>query len=356
MQQLVYHAREYLEGLRGRPVVADCAVALELCTLTWQQEQAVRVHMHAYIRAHKANTLDLELLSFQGTRGAHVSEASAGIGDSRVATTKASAACYYVCAPKLGHICHYTTSQPHVDFQVKDAWITKLYATGKLTVGDATQEYLLAVSGAERNIRQLQYVEMRRKEQDELARRAKAMEVVASASSPFREISTVSDWLRTFDTVQDRYKFLVLDGPSCMGKTRFAKSFAAPGRALYCDCSNSNPPDLRSFSVLNYDVVILDEMAAHDAIKYKKLLQASMDVCKLGCSPTQQHAYDVYVSGIRFVIATNTWRSDLSRMIMQDVEWLTKNSVYVLVTSPLWVDDKASSSASSMPLLPVADR
>ena len=49
-----------------------------------------------------------------------------------------------------------------------------------------------------------------------------------------------------------------------------------------------------------------------------------MDICNLGCSPTQQHTYDVYVARVRFAVATNTWRADLQRMTVMDAAWLMK--------------------------------
>ena len=78
-----------------------------------------------------------------------------------------------------------------------------------------------------------------------------------------------------------------------------------------------------------------------------------MDVCKLGCSPTNQHAYDVYVAGVRFVIATNDWAADVQAMKHGDAEWLTRNSVYVQVYKPLWLAPSSMAAQSSGPILPL---
>ena len=42
----------------------------------------------------------------------------------------------------------------------------------------------------------------------------------------------------------------------------------------------------------------------------KKLPQAPSTKCRLGCSKTNCHAYDVFVSGVAMMIAPNTWQSE----------------------------------------------
>jgi len=226
--------------------------------------------------------------------------------------------------------------EPHIHYQVKDTWVTTLYCLGKIIGPVAVEQYLLCVVNAERNVRQVEFVERRRLAGLLDKRRLIDMQVVQQESHPFWSIPQVEAWGALFLHKKDRYPFLVLDGPSCMGKTRFAKSLVPAGRLFYCDCSNGIPPDLRDSSVLLHDSILLDEMSGSAAIQYNKLLQASVDPCKLGCSPTQQHTYSVYVSGVRLVIATNTWRADLLELSQEDHEWLSRNSVYVSVTVPLW--------------------
>ena len=108
-------------------------------------------------------------------------------------------------------------------------------------------------------------------------------------------------------SVRHRYPFLVLDGPSSVGKTRFAASLTAPFRFVYCDCSNGAYLDLHGLDSESHDAILLDEMGLERAVALKKLLQAGPDICKLGVSPTMVHAYSVYSYRMRISIATNTW-------------------------------------------------
>ena len=64
-----------------------------------------------------------------------------------------------------------------------------------------------------------------------------------------------------------------------------------------------------------------------------------MDV-RLGCSTTNCHAYDVFVSGVAMMIASNTWRSELEALKRdEDRQLLKDNSIVVEVGSqPLWLE------------------
>ena len=75
-------------------------------------------------------------------------------------------------------------------------------------------------------------------------------------------------------------------------------------------------------------------------LRQKKLFQAPPTTVRLGCSTTNCHAYDVFVSGVAMIIASNTWVTELKQLARkEDAEWLRKNSIVVEVGSkPLWVD------------------
>lgn len=75
------------------------------------------------------------------------------------------------------------------------------------------------------------------------------------------------------------------------------------------------------------------------AVSLKKLLQCGPDVCKLGTSPTMVHSYSVYTFRMKMIVATNTWAAELSKLPDVDRAWLEQNGVYVLVESPLWMED-----------------
>ena len=121
---------------------------------------------------------------------------------------------------------------------------------------------------------------------------------------PYVELPIVTQWSRQYDLVLGRYNFLVLDGESCFGKTKFAFSLSPIHRTFYCDCT-SGVPDLRSFDSEKYSAIVLDELSPKQAVVLKKLLQASNEPVVLGVSPTMVSSYTVHVWRARIIVSTN---------------------------------------------------
>ena len=165
------------------------------------------------------------------------------------------------------------------------------------------------------------------------------MRCLSSQMRPCRTLAEVEAWEASFETVQFRYNFLVLDGPSKMGKTLFCRSRALgnPDSLLEIDCAGADTPDLTHYVFGKHTMVLCDEGSAEMVLRYKKLFQASASYTRLASSRTNCHAYDVWAHRVRFVITSNRWWRELARMPAEDSAWLWHNSVYVFVDAPLWL-------------------
>ncbi len=119
---------------------------------------------------------------------------------------------------------------------------------------------------------------------------------LAQRQLPFRKVPEVEEWVRSFQEVKYRYKFLVLTGPSQMGKTQFAHSLA-PGKTLELSMCGAVAPDLRSYSYWDHDVILFDEVSPSQILSQKKLFQAGHGPIKLGSSQTNSLTYDVWLHG-----------------------------------------------------------
>ena len=82
---------------------------------------------------------------------------------------------------------------------------------------------------------------------------------VSGAFRPFRYLPEVVSWLATFQRMVGRYKFLVLEGLSQLGKTQFAVSSANPGRSIIMNCSGATEADFRRYRSEIVDVILFDE-------------------------------------------------------------------------------------------------
>ncbi len=347
---------DHFQNLIATNKIKQFVVAQEICGTTWSTDSEVRVHFHAWIKKGPGFTVQLEDLCWLGS-APYVNQSALeffGGRGSRSATASYSGA-FYLQVDKIGAVRQQGTVMPFTGYHVKDYWITTMLTSQKITFDTARSLYVQCLVRAENNVRQLDYVE--RMTLDMLAARDKeaAEADILKSEVAFKSIPEVEAWRMQFSTVRSRYLFLVLDGPSRTGKTRFAYSLSPPPTSemaspttpslssppgsrqhvYYADCSGGLP-DLRNFRRKQHRILVLDELHPKNAVLLKKIMQASNDEAIMGASPTMQHAYRVNSYQTMIVVTTNTWASGCEKMPIFDVDWLKANSVYVRVTSPLW--------------------
>ena len=92
----------------------------------------------------------------------------------------------------------------------------------------------------------------------------------------------------------------------------------------------------------NHKGILFDEATCSMVLAQKKLFQAPAVYVRLGCSTTNCHAYDVFVSGVALMISSNTWVTEHAALKREaDRNWIANNSILVDVGSePLWVEAK----------------
>jgi hypothetical protein len=155
---------------------------------------------------------------------------------------------------------------------------------------------------------------------------------------PPRRIPEVDEWLRAYSKPAMRYKFLVLEGPSSVGKSQFVKTLSPTGRIFEADCSGPcREPDVRGFSVLLHDILFFDEASAELVLANKKLFQAGSSWVQMARSSTNCHSYRIWAWRVKMVVCSNRWTIELAALPHADASWLTTNSVHVQVSAPLWV-------------------
>ena len=134
-----------------------------------------------------------------------------------------------------------------------------------------------------------------------------------------------------------RYEFLVLDGPSKLGKTQFAKSFVdSAEQLLELNCAAGHEPDLRGFRYGHHTLVLFDEIRASIVAQQREMFQACAAEVQLGCSATNCHSYTVFLFRVKLVLCSNSWVRSLRDLCEEDQAWLRENMVYVEVKEPLW--------------------
>ena len=321
-------------SLKSKGILSEYGVSLELCCKTLA-EGVIRLHLHAWVLlpGPYKNVHGLNKFTFRGSEP-YVSSFLL-TASSRGQMSKYAGA-FYVFVPKIGSIKQMFTKVAFKDYMINERWITTLLVAKKITPQTAHHMYLLACSSAQINIRNLDFITRQEQERQEDIERL-AMEVlIREKQLPFRKIPEVEEWLQQYDDIQDRYKFLVLDGPSQMGKTRFAASLTSVEKFFYLDCSSCIMPDMRSFNRRHHQVVLFDEIKATTVVSVKKLFQSSIDVVSLGSSQTNMNLYRIWCHRTKMICASNRWAAELRSLDAPDREWLEKNTVYIFVDRPLW--------------------
>ena len=154
-----------------------------------------------------------------------------------------------------------------------------------------------------------------------------------------RSYPKVQAFLNQFKKPRHRYRFLVLAGPSRVGKTAFARSLCGPGmEILEVNCSSGAEPDLKAYRFRRHEVVLFDEIEAEQVAAQRKLFQAQATPVQLAYSATNCHSYEVFVWRKKLVLASNNWHSSLNLVCVPDREWFQANSIVVDAVEPMWYE------------------
>jgi hypothetical protein len=227
------------------------------------------------------------------------------------------------------------TVRPWIDFAVRDTWITSMYAADKIIFKEARAAYVRTVHRAAQNVQQLEFCNRERQKVALHEKRRRIEEELRETFHPWKVVPEVSRWERQYEQKLGRYLFLVLDGDSFCGKTKYAIGLQPLGSTFYCDCT-AGTPDLRDFDGDRFSTILFDELTAKEAIKLKKCLQASNEPSMLGVSPTMMSAYEVHTWRTRIIVSTNLWKSGVKKLKKLDRDWIEKNSIYIAVKEALW--------------------
>ena len=164
-----------------------------------------------------------------------------------------------------------------------------------------------------------------------------AVEGLRAERCAFRVVKEVEEWDASYDVLAERYKFLVLEGPSRTGKTAFARSKCPRGQLVYeVNCSAGGEPSLRDYRFGRDGLILLDEIEPGAVAAQRKLFEAGTAVVQLCTSRTDIHVYNVFVHRVRIVCTSNNWTSSFAQLSANDQAWLKANSVYVYCGEQMW--------------------
>ena len=254
----------------------------------------------------------------------------------------------YVSAPKIGHL--YDWGNVELKWSsIHPNLITKIFAEGKMTAIHARKCYLNCVVNCQHNITSLEYVIQNRMEDACVAYMNKVKENLAKKKFPRKYIDVVEEtWLPSLlDKDLGRRKFLVLDGPSKVGKTEYARALADGDEYFFqADCSGQEHPNVKGLSWWRHRIALFDECSVKVVLKNKRLFQGSHYGGSVGNSSTNMYQQTVNTWGVGIIVATNNWAYEISKQRPDDIEWLWSNCYYVNEQDKLYVEPEGERTFS----------
>lgn len=307
--------------------VTESSLQMELST----PSEEIRVHLHKYFSLSKAADWTVTThLSFKDSRP----NLQMNRGRGKQQEKSANRGHYYAAAPKSSRIFSLSTKKPHVDYTVDPSWPTALWSQRKMSHDNYRSEIVQGRQQVVSRLRNLDAVVRAEKDMLEGEERRAALKSLPVYKP--RRLPEVQRVMATLKESKYRYPFLVLCGPSGLGKTEYVKSLYGPEATYECDCSSTLTPDLTGFDRNIHKAVLFDEATPQLVLQNKKLFQAHVSPAVLGQTTTGCFSYKVWLWQRLLVVGTNTW--DVAGLNPAEQAWLKANSIVVWVRDRLYTD------------------
>jgi hypothetical protein len=249
---------------------------------------------------------------------------------------------FYLQFEKVGSLFRHTNFEKHKDFAVPPRYIKNQLSKGKMELRVAQQESMLS----RQNVRSshVEY-EFQRFLAVQISNEKRAGEVARMLIEHRREFvsspASVMEWMDQYSTANwgrmERFKVLVLDGPSRTGKTSWAQSFFGMTSTFVIDCQNKDTPALREYALAGrdkYRAIVFDEGNWQLIHNNKKLFQAGNEPITMAQSPTQQFTYSLWAYAVPMIVCSNNFWTDVTE---EAVKYLNANIVFVSVQDQVYL-------------------
>ena len=311
------------------------AYAIELCPTTLVDSGHARLHLHLFVYSdlrHRFSITDFTFLQIRPYWHRTL------WGESLLRHRNRWSAFFYVAVQKKGYVAGAASHTAFRDYGVQVQWIFNLYQASKISADYAKRLVSNIPGRAQHAVSEIDFCEGRRISAAVADLQAAAEATLRRSLLPFRHVPEVDVWQQQYQTDAHRYSFLVLEGPSCTGKTQFARSLCPSGKRVFeINCGADAEPALQGFNPIEYGLVLFDEVRPATVARQRKLFQAGLAEIQLGCSATNAYMYKVCVYKTRLVCCSNDWSQYLRELDASSRQWILNNSVHVPCMQPMWL-------------------
>ena len=273
---------------------------------------------------------------------------------------------YYCQAEKIGQVINESTVPKFVKLFPDVRMVTSLWRHRKMTTAACKAEALLTRDKVPSTLTMLDAT-MALEYSAELERDAATADSVWK-SCPFKEPTPGElEWLRQhvilaskpsmkmyraakYVSLEDaamarnlrRYRFVIYDGPSRMGKTELACSWFGTNNTLVCNAQDCTTPNMRPILSGKYLAVLFDEGDWRLCYLNKTMMQASSRPVELGQSQCNDRSYQILLYKMPLIVCSNDFWAGCDNIAAR--EWIELNSIYIRIESEVWVRPAAAES------------
>ncbi|CAE7672268.1 unnamed protein product, partial [Symbiodinium sp. CCMP2592] len=192
---------------------------------------------------------------------------------------------FYLTPLKTGAILHATNAPPFKSYAVSPEWITSMWQGDKLSPESAKELYLKCKKHVKQYCDNVTSQVQMTQQSNLQERQAAAQAALLRMHRPRVYLEPVEqEFLPQFQVDAFRRRFLVLDGPTKLGKT--TSSLAGPEHTLELNCASSMEPNLRDFNNDVHRAIVFDEASCAMVLRHKKLFQGGVQPLELASSNT----------------------------------------------------------------------
>ena len=318
--------------------IIDWAASMELCMTSWQDENTIRIHMHmCWKSSHRIRCKNGTAFVFRKA----VPHLSSTIATLQARVSGSWCGLYYLMCPKIGLIESTGSKQPFLQFPVNGDWVFSMLQSQKMELKDARTEIIKCGKGLVRKLADLDKLTQMKMELSLEHRISEVQTEIAKTNLVFKKYDLIENWKeKSMQPFQRRKKFLVMEGPSGVGKTEYVRALFGADALLELNAANcGRSPDLRQFNAIKHKVVLFDEAPVELVLENRKLFQAPACWIDLGHSPTGMSVYRVFLNDACLVIASNRWQEQLQALAsLSDRHWIEANQVLVVIKEKMFLE------------------
>ena len=317
------NGRSFLVTYQGDEVDLDDLQKLdfwqEVLEYSWAIERGARGHTHLFIvTKEKQREVDATVLKYNDK----MPNIEGGTSRGRSARRTWDRGHFYVYCPfKTSHVMSSTNYMPMVKYAVDSSWVMTMWRQGKIDDPvrcAATYRVLTpAMEGQVKLVNKRNIDYMRENVLDGRTKKLTSNMVL------FKKIPEVEMWMETFESVQHRYKFLWLHGPSGNGKTMFAVNLKKMTHL------HSAGVDWTTYDAGQHDAIVFDDIFDMETyINMHKPIFQSARKTAVNTSKTNCFSQLIDTAGKMIIVCNND---------APTTSWVLANTIVVEVDEPLFI-------------------